>query len=414
MPEPRILLKNCGRIDPLSLADYEQAGGFKALAKARKMSAPGVIEAVKGADLRGRGGAGFRCGVKWELAAEAESDRKYFICNADEGEVGAFKDRYLIQNDPFSIIEGLGIGSLAIGATQAYIYLRREYAYLRPILENAIRASARHLDGLEIEIREGAGSYICGEESALMSSIEGRRGEPRLKPPYPAQSGLFGAPTIINNVETLVNLAPIILNGPDWYRSLGTRESSGTKLFSVSGDVPRPGVYELELGTGLDELVIGRAGAEPEKIRMVQLGGASGNILPASELSTPLAFETVLGSGSVVVFNQTRDVIDTVRRSVEFLNEESCGQCTPCREGTEVMVEIFNRLVNGQGAPEDIPNLEDLSQAMTLSSRCGLGQAAPTPVLDSLRHFGREYRSRINQAIFLRGLKTGAERRRAE
>jgi len=405
MPEKRILLKNCGKINPAELGDYERKNGFKALAKARKMSAAGVIEEIKASGLRGRGGAGFPCGAKWELAAKSKGKAKYLICNADEGEVGTFKDRYVIQNDPFSLIEGIALAAFAIEATKAFIYLRQEYRYLLPVLAHAIEQTAAkgYLQDLAIEICEGAGSYICGEESALMNSIEGKRGEARFKPPFPPTSGLFNQPTVINNVETLINIAPIVLNGAGWYRGLGTEKSKGTKLFSVCGDVARPGVYELEMGSDLKELVVKLAGADG--IKMVQIGGSTGGIVPSSMLTTPLSFETVLGSGAVVVFDESRDVIDFVYRTMEFLNEESCGKCTPCREGTEVMVEIYGRLLKAEGAQDDITQLEELSEAMMLSSLCGLGQAAPIPVLDTLKYFRNDYQNRISQSIFLRSLR---------
>jgi NADH-quinone oxidoreductase subunit F len=405
MPEKRILLKNCGEIDPWSIADYENKDGFKALAKAREMSAGGVIEAIKASGLRGRGGAGFSCGIKWELAQKTPSDIRYLICNADEGEVGTFKDRHIIEHDPFSLIEGIALAAFAVAAKKAFIYLRQEYRYLLPALTNAIEQTEAkgYLADLAIEIREGAGSYICGEETALMNSIEGKRGEARFKPPFPSTSGLFGKPTVINNVETLINIAPIVLHGADWYQGIGTDKSKGTKIFSVCGDVSNPGVYELEMGADLKDLVVNMAGAD--NIKMVQIGGSTGGIVPASMLATPLSFETVLGSGAVVVFDESRDVIDFVRRTMEFLNEESCGKCTPCREGTEVMVEIYSRLVDGEGAQDDIVQLEELSGAMMLSSLCGLGQAAPIPVLDTLKYFRNEYQNRISQSVFLRTLR---------
>lgn len=406
MPVKQLLSRNCGKIDPRSLEDFRQAQGFQALERARGSLTPEqVIREVKASGLRGRGGAGFSCGVKWELARRAKGRAKYLICNADEGEVGTFKDRYLIQNDPFSLIEGLAIAAYALGAAQAYIYLRAEYRYLKDLLAGAIAQSRQqgYLEGLAIEIREGAGAYICGEESALMNSIEGRRGEARYKPPFPPASGLFGQPTIINNVETLANLPLILSRGAAWYRKLGTAQSKGSKLFCVSGDVARPGVYELELGSSLRELVEELAGARD--IKLVQVGGSTGRVLPASELDTPLAYEAVLGSGAVMVLNQERDVLEFVQRTMAFLNEESCGQCAPCREGTEVMVEILERLCAGQGGPGDLRALEELSRAMMLTALCGLGQAAPLPVLDTLKHFRSEYDNRVGQAVFIRSLK---------
>ncbi len=409
MPEKRILLKNCGKINPEEIKDYEDQNGFKALEKAKKMPQESIIEEIKASGLQGRGGAGFPCGIKWEMAKNAKSPDKFLICNADEGEVGTFKDRYIIQNDPFSLIEGIILAALAIGAKKAFIYLRQEYHSLLPILLNSIKQAKKngYMEGLEIEIREGAGSYICGEESALMNSIEGKRGEARFKPPFPTQKGLFGKPTIINNVETLMNVPHIILNGADWYQSIGTEKSKGTKLFSVCGDVERPGVYELEMGSDLKDLIVDIANAD--SIKMVQIGGSTGGIVPGSMINTPLSFETVLGSGAVIVFNESRDVIDFVHRTMEFLNEESCGKCTPCREGSEVMVEIFSRLANGDGVQNDINKLEDLSNAMMLSSLCGLGQATPVPVLDTLKYFRNEYENRIDQSVFLKRLKTVAD-----
>jgi len=403
--EKRILLKNCGEIDPGQIASYEKKGGFKALGKARDMSPEEVIEEVKASGLRGRGGAGFPCGVKWELARKAPGKEKVLICNADEGEVGTFKDRYIIQKDPFSLVEGIAIAAYAIGVKKVYVYLRAEYHYLLETLRNAFAQAKEkgYLGGLKIEIREGAGSYICGEESALMNSMEGKRGEARYRPPFPAERGLFEKPTVINNVETLVNLPPIVLKGSKWYSGMGTQESKGTKVFSVSGDVARPGIYEMELGCTLKELVVDLAGAKG--IKMVQVGGSTGGIVPYSMLNTPLSYETALGSGAVVVFDESRDVIDFVYRTMEFLNEESCGFCTPCREGTEVMMEILGRLVKGDGVEEDLGALEDLSNAMMASSMCGLGQTAAIPVLDTLKYFRNDYETRISQSVFLRRLQ---------
>jgi NADH:ubiquinone oxidoreductase subunit F (NADH-binding) len=406
MPENRMVLKDCGVIDPTNIQTYLDREGFNALQKARQeMSPEETIAEVKASGLRGRGGAGFPCGKKWELTGKAQGDEKFLICNADEGEVGTFKDRYILENDPFTLIEGMSIAAYAIGASKAYIYVRGEYHFLLDRLKNALDQAQEKgfLEDLDIEICEGAGAYICGEESALMDSIEGKRGEARYRPPFPPTKGLLGKPTIINNVETLMNIPAIILNGGEWFSRIGTEESKGTKVFSVSGDVARPGVYELTLGSSLREIVIDLAGAQD--IKLVQVGGATGGIVPASMLDTPLSYETVLGSGAVTVLDQSRDVVDFVSRTVEFLAEESCGKCTPCREGTEVMVEIFGRLTNGDGAQEDIQALEDLSHTMMLSSLCGLGQAAPIPVLDTLKYFRNEYENRISQSVFLRTIR---------
>jgi NADH-quinone oxidoreductase subunit F len=369
------------------------------------MTPEAVIAEVKASGLRGRGGAGFPCGFKWELARKAPGDVKYLICNADEGEVGTFKDRYILQHDPFTLIEAMAIAAHAISAKQAFIYLRAEYHYLLDVLVDAIdQVKAKgFLADLDIIICEGAGAYICGEESALMDSIEGKRGEARFKPPFPPSKGLWSRPTIINNVETLMNIPAILLNGARWFSQIGTDKSKGTKVFSVSGDVDRPGVCEFVMGSRLDEIVVDWAHARD--IKMVQVGGATGGIIPYSMIETPLAFESVLGSGAVTVFDKSRDTLDFVSRTVAFLAEESCGKCTPCREGTEVMLEILGRLASGDGQQEDIQTLEELSNVMALSSLCGLGQSASIPVLDTLKYFKNEFEMRIKQSVFLRSLR---------
>jgi NADH:ubiquinone oxidoreductase subunit F (NADH-binding) len=399
MPQMKIVLKNCGAIDPKRIQTYLERDGFKALTKARQEMTPaGVIDEVKASGLRGRGGAGFPCGLKWEGARNSPGDRKYVICNADEGEVGTFKDRYILENDPFSLVEGLAIAGYAVGAGQGFIYLRAEYHHLLGRLQSAVdqAGEAGLLEDFEIIVREGAGAYVCGEESALMESIEGKRGESRYRPPFPTVAGLWQQPTTINNVETLMNIPRIVLNGAGWFSQIGTERSKGTKVFAVSGDVGNPGVYELVLGTPLRELVeeLARAG----KIKMVQIGGATGRIIPYEMIDTPLAFENLLGAGAITVYNDTRDVIDIVHRTMEFLAEESCGKCTPCRQGTEVMAETLARFSCGEGAVKDIKALEVLSNTMMLSSLCGLGQAAPFAVLDTLKYFPGEYQSRIQAA----------------
>ena len=397
MPEKRVVLQNCGVIDPGDIDSYLAADGFKALKKALKLTSQQVIDEVKASGLRGRGGAGFPCGLKWEFASKAEGDEKYVICNADEGEVGTFKDRYILENDPFSLIEGIAIAGYATGAKKAFIYLRAEYHFLLDLLQNAIAQSKKKgfLRHLDIEVREGAGAYVCGEESALMDSIEGKRGEVRYRPPFPPTSGLWGKPTIINNVETLTNIPRIILSGAEWFGKMGTEKSKGTKVFSVSGDVAKPGVYELELGSPLRELVEGLAKAE--RVKAVQIGGATGRIIPYAMIATPLSFESVLGAGAITVFDESRDIVDIISKTMEFLAEESCGKCAPCREGTEVMAETMERLARGEGSKKDIKVLEELAETMMLCSLCGLGQAAPIPVVDSLEHFRGEYDNCIRQ-----------------
>ncbi|RII00671.1 NADH-quinone oxidoreductase subunit F [candidate division NPL-UPA2 bacterium Unc8] len=398
MAQQRIVLRNCGVIDPMQISTYLDRDGFKALKKALAgVTQEQIIDEIKLSGLRGRGGAGFPCGLKWELAGKAQVDEKYVICNADEGEIGTFKDRYILERDPFTLIEAMAIAGYAIGAKRGYIYLRAEYHCLLDLLKNAIGQAKEggFLDQFDIDIREGAGAYICGEESALMDSIEGKRGEVRYRPPFPPSRGLWGKPTIINNVETLMNIPQIIFNGGHWFSQLGTEQSKGTKVFSVSGDVKKPGVYELVLGSRLRELVEGLALAE--KVKMVQVGGATGRIIPYEMIDMPLAFESILGAGAIIVFNETRDIIDIVYRVMEFLAEECCGKCTPCREGTEVMVEILERFSRGGGLETDISLLEEVASAMMLSSLCGLGQAAPIPVVNSLQYFRSVYENRIRQ-----------------
>ena len=397
MPEQRVVLKNCGVIKPKDITTYLDRDGFKALKKTLKLSRQQVIEEIKASGLRGRGGAGFPTGLKWELAGKAPGDEKYVIGNADEGEVGTFKDRYILENDPFTLIEAMAIAGYAIGAKKGYIYLRAEYHFLLGLLEKAIAQDKKKgfLNGFNIEIRQGAGAYVCGEETALMDSIEGRRGEVRYRPPFPPSKGLWGKSTIINNVETLMNIPQIILNGAQWFSQMGTEKSKGTKVFSVSGDVGKPGVYELVLGSRLKELVEDLALAE--KVKVVQVGGATGRIIPYGLIDTPLSFETILGAGAITVFDESRDVIDIVYKTLEFLAEESCGKCAPCREGTQVMVEILEKFARSEGLEKDITVLEELASTMTLASLCGLGQAAPIPVMDSLQHFRDAYDNRIRQ-----------------
>ena len=410
MPARTLVLDKCENAGPGSIEAYIGRGGFKALKKVlAEMTPDRVIEEIKSSMLKGRGGAGFPCGLKWEMARKATNDEKFLICNADEGEMGTFKDRFILQNDPFGLIEALAIAGFAIGARKAFIYLRGEYRYLLKQIGDVILEAKRHklLDHMDIEVAVGAGAYVCGEETALMNSIQGSRGESRYKPPFPPQSGLWGKPTIINNVETLMNVPRIIENGAEWFAGIGTVESKGTKVFSVSGDVARPGVYELELGSLLSELVMDVAGAVNP--RMVQVGGAAGRVVPAWAMDVPLSFETILGSGAVMVYNESRDVIDVVHRTLDFFAEESCGKCTPCREGTEMMVEILERMATAQAGPDDIEALEDLSNAMVLASLCGLGQAAPLALLDTLQHFRREYEIRVEQSMLVRSL--GGNRR---
>ena len=398
MAEQRIVLRNCGNVDPFNIDTYLDRGGFRAWEKVRNtMSQRQVIDEIKSSGLRGRGGAGFPTGLKWELAHKAPGDRKYIICNADEGEIGTFKDKYILEHDPFSLFEAMIIAGYSIGAREGYIYLRAEYTYLLDMLQNALAQvkNRGYPGGFDIEIKLGAGAYVCGEESALMESIEGKRGEVRFKPPFPPTSGLWEKPTIINNVETLMNIPPIIANGAEWFAGFGTEKSKGTKVFSVSGDVERPGVYEMVLGSTLRELVEGFALAG--NVQVIQVGGAAGRILPYAMIDSVLAFEDVLGAGAIIVYDTSRDILEVLYRTMEFLAEESCGKCTPCREGTTVMREMLGRLYKGEGVQSDIGLLEELSSTMQVASMCGLGQAAPVPVVDSLNYFRDSYTNRISK-----------------
>lgn len=397
MPQQKIVLKNCGQIDSNDINSYIKAGGFRALDKALNQFKPGdVVTQVKESGLRGRGGAGFPTGAKWDLTAKAEADEKYVICNADESEVGTFKDRYILDNDPFGLLEGIAIASYAVGAKKAFLYLRAEYSYLLPKLNSAVEQAQKqgvlNRPGLrlDIEICEGAGAYVCGEETSLMESIEGKRGEARFKPPFPPASGLWQKPTVINNVETLMNVPHIINNGSQWFSAIGTAASKGTKVFSVSGDVQRPGVYELIMGSSLKELVVDLAGAKD--IKMVQAGGASGRVLPAGKIDTALGFEAVLGAGAIIVYNNSRSALEVALKTMEFFKEESCGKCVPCREGTSVMCGILENMKNGIAGEYNLGDLHDIAQAMTACSLCGLGQAAGNCFVDTHQLFPEEYK----------------------
>jgi NADH-quinone oxidoreductase subunit F len=394
MTEQRLVLRNCGLIDPRDIDTWCDRGGLQGLNRARELGPTQVVDTLKRSGLRGRGGAGFPVGLKWELASRATGDEKYVLCNADEGEPGTFKDRYILEHDPFTLIEGIAIACYAVGARRAYIYLRAEYHHLlEPLRQAVLQVQGRCDLGCHIQVWEGAGAYVCGEETALMESLEGRRGEPRFRPPFPPTQGLWGKPTIINNVETLMNIPQILTRGADWFSGIGTERSKGTKVFSVSGDVARPGVYEVVMGTPLRDLVVGLAGASD--IKMVQVGGASGRVVPHHSLDTPLAFEAVLGAGAIIVYNSSRDALEVSLRTVEFFVEESCGKCTPCREGTRVMAETLERVMQGRGREQDLAHLQDLAEVMALASLCGLGQAAPNCFVDTLQHFGEEYRARL-------------------
>lgn len=403
---PAVLTARCGKGRAATLQEY---GGYQALEKARSMSPAEVIEEIKASGLMGRGGAAFPTGIKWESAAQAPAREKYIICNADESEPGTFKDRVLLLDDPHSTIEGMCIAAYAVGARKGYIYLRGEYPYILPVLETALteaRAAGYLGEWFDIEIRVGAGAYICGEETALFESIEGKRGFPRIKPPFPTTHGLFGKPTVINNVETLCNVPLIIGMGAAAYRNIGTEKSPGTKLFCVSGDVVRPGVYEVPFGITLRELlymagaVEADAGADGEPddrmatgLQAVLFGGAAGAFATPEHLDVKLTFEDLraaglpLGSGVVMVFNQSRDLRAVLARLGRFFAHESCGKCYPCQMGTQRQMEILNRLERGAFMESDLARLQDVGWTMTDASLCGLGQTAASAVLSAIQHF---------------------------
>jgi NADH:ubiquinone oxidoreductase subunit F (NADH-binding)/(2Fe-2S) ferredoxin len=412
----RITLRNCGVIDPESLDDYLAVRGYEALAKVlEEMTPDQVVDAVKISGLRGRGGGGYPTGTKWANGAASPGDVKYMICNADEGDPGAFMDRSTIEGDPHSVIEGLLIGSYAIGATQGYVYIRAEYPLAIKRLEKAIAAAraagflGRNILGsnhsFDIEIRLGAGAFVCGEETALIHSIEGRRGTPRPRPPYPSQCGLWNKPTVINNVETLASVPAVILDGPEWFAAIGTEKSKGTKVFALAGDVANTGLVEVAMGTSLREVVYGIGGGmkDGKAFKAVQTGGPAGGCLPESALDTPIDYDTlmqagsIMGSGGMIVMNEDACMVNVARFFIEFTQDESCGKCTPCREGTKRMLEILTRITEGQGQEGDVEKLLRLADTIRKTSLCGLGQAAPNPVISTITHFRAEYDAHIRE-----------------
>ena len=414
--QTRNILRNCGRIDPTNISHYITRYGYAALGKVLSMGSPvEIIEMVRKSDLRGRGGAGFPTGLKWSFASAAKGDPKYFICNADEGDPGAFMDRALLEGDPHSVLEGMIIAGYAIGAQQGYIYVRAEYPIAVEHLKIAIRQT-RELGFLgedilgsgfsfDIRIKQGAGAFVCGEETALIASIEGRRGMPRPRPPFPAQSGLWGKPTCINNVETLANVPYIFLEGVDEYAKIGTEKSKGTKIFALAGKINNTGLVEVPMGTTLREVVfdIGGGVAEGRKFKAVQIGGPSGGCIPERYLDLPIDYDSlkgagaIMGSGGMVVMDDNTCMVDIARFFLEFVQEESCGKCVPCRIGTKRMLEILTRITQGEGKKEDIEYLEELARMVKDASLCGLGQTAPNPVLSTLRYFLPEYKSHIEE-----------------
>jgi NADH:ubiquinone oxidoreductase subunit F (NADH-binding)/(2Fe-2S) ferredoxin/NAD-dependent dihydropyrimidine dehydrogenase PreA subunit len=410
----RIALRNCGIMDPESIDDYLSLRGYEALATVlTSMKPQEVVNEIKLSGLRGRGGGGFPTGLKWEMTAREKSDEKYVICNADEGDPGAFMDRSAIEGDPHTVLEGIIIGGYAIGATRGIVYIRAEYPLAIKRLEKAI-ADARREGFLgknilgsdfsfDIEIRLGAGAFVCGEETALIHSIEGARGMPRPRPPYPSISGLFDKPTLINNVETWANIPVIILDGAEWFASIGTAKSKGTKVFALAGKVCNTGLVEVPMGTTLREIVYDIGGGIPDgkKIKAIQTGGPSGGCIPERFLDTPVDYESlaqvgsIMGSGGMIVIDEDSCMVSMAKFFLEFTQDESCGKCTPCREGTKRMLEILIRITEGKGKLKDIEKLERLGDMIKKSSLCGLGQSAPNPVLSTLNYFREEYEEHI-------------------
>lgn len=408
----RRILHNCGLVNPGSLPEYIYSGGYFGLLEVLTDYAPEkVIEEIKESRLRGRGGAGFPTGQKWEFAAQIESDVKYIICNADEGDPGAYMDRSILEGDPFSVLEGMAIGAYAIGSNQGYIYVRAEYPTAVKRLEKAIEIAENHsLLGedifetgfdFEVEIKKGAGAFVCGEETALIESIESKRGNPSPRPPFPAQSGLKGQPTNINNVETWANVPSIITRGPDWFLQLGSENSKGTKIFSLTGNIDNTGLVEVPMGTSISEIVYGIGGAEKGSIKAVQTGGPSGGCLPKRKFHIPIDYESlekagsIMGSGGMIVLDEENCMVEVARYFLDFIQEESCGKCPPCRIGTKRMFEILERITGGEGTREDLNDLEELAHYVKGSSLCGLGQTAPNPVLSTLQYFGEEYEKHL-------------------
>ena len=414
--QKRIALKNCGVIDPENIDECIAFDGYKALAKAlTEMTREQVIQEVLDSGLRGRGGGGFPTGLKWKFGYNSPADQKYIACNADEGDPGAFMDRSLLEGDPHAIIEAMAIGGYAIGASEGYIYVRAEYPIAVKRLQVAIGQAreygllGKNIFGtdfnFDLHIRLGAGAFVCGEETALMNSIEGKRGEPRPRPPFPAVKGLFGKPTVLNNVETYANIPQIILKGAKWYASIGTERSKGTKVFALGGKINNTGLVEIPMGTPLRTIIYDIGGGIPngKKFKAVQTGGPSGGCIPAEHLDIPIEYDTLIeigsmmGSGGMIVMDEDNCMVDIARFFLDFTVDESCGKCTPCRIGTRRMLEILERIVEGKGEEGDIEKLEALAKNIKATALCGLGQTAPNPVLSTLRYFRDEYEAHIKE-----------------
>ncbi|MBQ9279493.1 MAG: NADH-quinone oxidoreductase subunit NuoF [Clostridia bacterium] len=414
--QKRIALQNCGVIDPEEIDEYIAFDGYKALSKVlTEMTPDSVIEEISNSGLRGRGGAGFPMGKKWAFVKMAQGDQKYVVCNADEGDPGAFMDRSILEGDPHCILEAMTIAGFSVGANQGYIYVRAEYPIAVQRLKIAINQAREY--GLlgenilgtdfsfDIDIRLGAGAFVCGEETALLESIEGKRGQPRIKPPYPANVGLYGKPTLINNVETYANVTKIILNGAEWYASIGTETSKGTKVFALGGNVVNVGLVEVPMGTTLREIVFDIGGGIPNgrQFKAAQTGGPSGGCIPAEHLDTPIDYESLakigsmMGSGGLIVMDDSKCMVDIAKFYLDFTVSESCGKCTPCRIGTKRMHEILTKICEGNGTIEDVEKLDVLANGIKKTAICGLGQSAPNPVLSTLKYFRDEYVEHVSE-----------------
>lgn len=415
MEEMRVLLRNSGKIDPRNAKEYIKAGGYEGIKKALSMSGSEIINELQEAGLRGRGGAGFPTWRKLKFAYDADGDIKYIVCNADEGEPGTNKDRILLSTDPCSVFEEMIIAGKAVDSHVGFIYLRAEYSYLVPILEAALESSrsagclGKNIMGsgfdFDIKLRSGAGAYVCGEETALFESIEGKRGEPRFRPPFPGIKGLFGKPTVLNNVETLANIAVIFQRGAEWFSKIGTPNSPGTKLFTVCGNVKRRGVFEFPMGVNLKELIYDVCGGmeEGHTLLAVQTGGASGAIINADQIDMTLDIDAVsesggrLGCGTILVMDDRNCIVDIVRNNLDFFRGESCGKCTPCREGGTRLYQLISKIAEGKGTISDLRTIEDLANTMRLTALCGLGHSTAVPVLSSIRNFYPTYLHHIDK-----------------
>jgi NADP-reducing hydrogenase subunit HndC len=412
----RRVLRNCGVIDPENIEEYIAMDGYRALGRAlTEMTPEQVVDTVKRSGLRGRGGAGFPTGLKWEFARKNDADEKYVCCNADEGDPGAFMDRSVLEGDPHAVLEAMAIAGYAIGSSQGYIYVRAEYPIAVKRLEIAVRQAREYGllgNGLfgtdfrfDIDLRLGSGAFVCGEETALMTSIEGKRGEPRPRPPFPAVKGLFGKPTILNNVETFANIPPIILNGADWFSSIGTEKSKGTKVFALGGKINHTGLVEIPMGTTLRQIVEDIGGGIPggKRFKAAQTGGPSGGCIPASLIDTPIDYEnltaigSMMGSGGLIVMDEDNCMVDMAKFFLEFTVDESCGKCTPCRVGTRRLYELLDKITSGRGEPEDLDRIEELAKYIKANALCGLGQTAPNPVLSMLRYFREEFVAHVSE-----------------